>query len=132
MKILTLWAEATVKPLAVLLALIAILMIGTSDVLAYDDYAGGCDNCHGSFLADPYNPPFGRPTWGTGNSLHSVHQSMVSFDCDVCHTGNPGDNNVFLESSTGGTGGMARFGCVGCHGRDADDGNATTTGTLRD
>jgi len=118
LKILTLWAEATVKPPVVLLALIAILMIGASDVLAYDDYAGGCDNCHGGFLDSPYTSASDGANWG--DSLHNVHLSMVSSDCNVCHTGTPGDNDVFLESSTGGSGGMAAIGCVGCHGRDED------------
>ena len=126
MKILTLWAEATVKPAVVLLAMIAILMVGTSDVFAYDDYAGGCDNCHGGFLDSPYTSASDGANWG--ESLHNGHQSMVSSDCNVCHTGTPGATGVLLESSTGGSG-MAAIGCVGCHGRDEDDGNATTTGT---
>jgi len=54
----------------------------------------------------------------------------VTSDFNVCHEGTPGDEGgpVFLESSNGGSG-MAALGCVGCHGRDEDDGNATSTGT---
>ena len=126
MKLSSLWAEAYVKPPFVLIATIAIL-IWASDALAYDDYAGGCDNCHLGFLNSPYTSLSDQSNWG--DSLHNVHQSMVSDDCNVCHTGNPGDTNVFLESSTGGNGGMAPLGCVGCHGRDEDNGNATSTGT---
>ena len=130
MKLLSLWAEATVKPSFVLLALI--LMVWASDVLAYENYSGGsgkgnCFSCHGDFTADSYNPPFGRPTWGTGNSLHSVHQSMVSDDCDTCHTGVTGEEAppVFLDSSNGGDG-LELISCVGCHGRDQDRGNDGT------
>ena len=122
MKILTLWAEATVKPSFVLLALITILMIWASDVLAYQAYAGNgndCEGCHGGFTENPYSPPSGGTDWA--GSLHSVHQSMVSFDCDTCHTGVTGQEAppVFLESSNGGAG-LATIGCVGCHGRDED------------
>ncbi|MDX2427329.1 MAG: hypothetical protein QNK22_01435 [Xanthomonadales bacterium] len=124
MKILTLWAETTVKAPIVLLAIIAILMIGASDVLAYEDYSG-CAGCHGSFLADPYNSPKGGPSWP--DSLHNVHRGdMLGFDCDACHQADT-DDPVLLESSVGGNG-LAPISCVGCHGRDQDMGQATLTG----
>lgn len=124
MKILTLWAEATVKLPVVLLAIIAILMIGASDVLAFEDYSG-CEGCHGGFLTDPYDPPSGGANWG--DSLHAIHRAdMLSFECDACHGAE--DTPVLLETSLGG-GGLAPISCVGCHGRDEDDGNATTSGT---
>lgn len=129
MKLPSLWAEATVKPSFVLLALIAILMIWASDVLAWEEFADGCDNCHGSFTANPYDPPSGGANWS--NSLHNIHQGMVSNDCNTCHTdtGNPGDPQppVFTESSTGGAG-LATISCVGCHGRDQDMGQTTASG----
>ena len=125
MKLPSLWAEATVKTPFVLLVMIATSMIWASDVLAYEDYAGGCDNCHGDFTDDPYSPPSGGTNWP--DSLHNIHQDMVSNECNTCHT-TGGRKPVLLESSNGGNG-LAPISCVGCHGRDADDGNATATGT---
>jgi len=128
MKLLSLWAEANVKTPLVSLVTIVVLMIGASDALAYADYASGCDNCHGGFEDNPYSPPSGGTDWG--DSLHIVHRSdMLGNDCDTCHTGTGGTRSpVFLESSNGGNG-LAAISCVGCHGRDEDNGNATATGT---
>jgi len=126
MKRLSYWAEAHVAPLFLLLVTITVLMIGASDVFAYDDYAGGCDNCHGGFTESSYTSLVDGGEWSGG--LHNTHRNdMLSGDCDVCHTGNSFDP-VFLESSNGGNG-LSAISCVGCHGRDEDDGNATSTGT---
>ena len=126
MKRLSYWAEAYVSPLFLLLITITVLMIGASDVFAYDDYAGGCDNCHGGFTEGSYTSLVDGGEWTGG--LHNVHRNgMLGGDCDTCHTGNSFDP-VFLESSNGGSG-LSPISCVGCHGRDEDDGNATTTGT---
>ena len=125
MKLPSLWAEAYVKPSFVLIAMTAVL-IWASDALAYVDYADGCDSCHGNFTASPYTSLSDGSNWG--DSLHNVHRNdMLAGDCDVCHTGSF-NNPVLLESSDGGTG-LAAISCVGCHGRDEDDGNATSTGT---
>ena len=128
MKLSSLWAEAYVKPPFVLLATIAVLMIGASEARAYGDYAAGCDNCHGSFTNSPYTSLSDGSDWG--DSLHNVHRNdMLGGDCDTCHTGVTGNEGgpVSLESSNGGTG-LAAISCVGCHGRDEDNGNATATG----
>ena len=125
MKLSSLWAETYVKPSFLLIATIAIL-IWASDVLAYDDYAGGCDNCHGDFRDSPYISLSDGSDWG--DSLHNVHRNdMLGGDCSTCHAAN-GFSPVSLESSEGGSG-LAAISCVGCHGRDEDNGNATTTGT---
>ena len=128
MKLPSLWAEATVKPSFVLLALITILMIWASDVLAYEDYAGdagGCDGCHGDFDASPYTSLSDGSSWADG--LHDVHRyDMLGGDCNTCHS--TGGRNVTLNISSGGTE-LAPISCVGCHGRDEDNGNATSTGT---
>ena len=126
MKLPSLWAEATVKTPFVLLVMIATSMIWASDVLAYGDYASGCEGCHGAFSADPYDPPSGGANWT--DSLHIIHRdNMLGGDCDTCHT-TGGRTPVLLDSSNGGDG-LAAISCVGCHGRDEDNGNATTTGT---
>jgi hypothetical protein len=126
MQRLSLQAKAYVMPLCGLLVTVAVLMTWTSDVLAYEDYAGGCDTCHGGFTTNPYSPPSGGTNWT--DSLHIIHRAdMLGGDCDTCHTSG-GRTPVFLESSNGGNG-LAAISCVGCHGRDEDDGNATTTGT---
>lgn len=120
MKLLPLWAEATVKSPLVLLATIGVLMIGASDVLAYEDYAGGCDTCHGGFRDSPYTSLSDGANWG--DDLHDVHRNdMLGRDCDTCHSGSS-FSPVLLDSSTGGSG-LAAISCVGCHGRDADMGN---------
>ncbi len=125
MKLQPLWAEAYAKPLFVLLATIAIL-IWASGALAYEDYAAGCDNCHGGFTDSPYISLSDGSNWG--DSLHNIHRNdMLNSDCDVCHTGSS-RTPVLLESSNGGTG-LAAISCVGCHGRDEDNGNATLNGT---
>ena len=126
MKLSSLWAETYVKPSFLLIATIAIL-IWASDVLAYDDYAGGCDNCHGDFRADPYAGPPGGTGWPTG-SLHNIHRNdMLNGDCDTCHTAS--FSPVFLDDSNGGTG-LSSISCVGCHGRDSDGGNDGLSGGL--
>ena len=125
MKLSSLWAETYVKPSFLLIATIAIL-IWASDVLAYDDYAGGCDNCHGDFRDSPYISLSDGSDWG--DSLHNVHRNdMLGGDCETCHAAS-GFSPVSLESSEGGSG-LAAISCVGCHGRDEDNGNATTNGT---
>lgn len=125
MKLPSFRAEATMKPLFALLVTIAISMIWAADVLAYEEYADGCDNCHNGFEDNPYVPPSGGTNWT--NSLHEIHRNdMLGGDCDTCHTGDSDSRTpVFLESSNGGAG-LAPIGCVGCHGRDQDAGNATT------
>ena len=125
MKILTLWAEKTVKPAFVLLAMISILMIWASDVLANSDYSG-CVGCHGDFRDNPYLGPPGGTGWPTG-SLHNIHRNNmlstdVNDDCDVCHRSGTTDAPVLLGSSAGGDG-LSAISCVGCHGRDEDMGN---------
>jgi hypothetical protein len=124
MKLPSLRAEATMKPPFVLLVMIAISMIWASDVLAYNDYAG-CEVCHGDFRDSPYTSLSDGSSWPDG--LHDTHRNdMLGRDCDTCHAG--GFSPVSLELSTGGAG-LSAISCVGCHGRDEDDGNATTTGT---
>ncbi len=124
MKLSSVCMEAYTKPPFVLIAAIAIL-IWASDTLAYVDYSDGCDNCHGSFTENPYTSLSDGSTWSS--SLHNVHRNdMLDGDCDVCHTGST-SNPVLLESSDGGSG-LAAISCVGCHGRDEDDGNVTSTG----
>jgi len=127
MKLPSLWAEVTVKPPFVLFAMIAILMIWASDVLAYEDYASGCDVCHGGFRDSPYTSPSDGANWG--DDLHDVHRNdMLNRDCDTCHTSG-GFSPVLLDSSAGGNG-LASISCVGCHGRDQDAGNDSISGGL--
>ena len=127
MKLPSSWAAAYVTPLFVLLVTITVLMIGASDALAYEDYASGCQNCHGDFRADPYISLSDGANWG--DSLHDVHRNvMLGGDCNTCHAATGGFSPVLLESSGGGNG-LEAISCVGCHGRDEDIGNATTTGT---
>ena len=133
MKILTLWAEATVKLPVVLLAMIAILMTGASTAWAYGSYStsldrnsGNCASCHGNFRTSPYISLSDGSNWG--DDLHDVHRfDMLDGDCSTCHAAS-GRYPVSLESSEGGSG-LAPISCVGCHGRDEDNGNATTTGS---
>jgi hypothetical protein len=98
----------------ILFSLLVLLVIGTWNVMAYDEYAPGCEGCHGEFTADNYVSFADGQAWGT--SLHDGHQTIVSNDCDVCHTSG-GRTPVLLGSSNGGDGLLA-ISCLGCHGRD--------------
>jgi len=132
MKILTLWAEATVKPAFVLLAMIAILMTGTSAAWAYETYStsadrnsGNCADCHGNFRTSPYISASDGANWG--DDLHDVHRNdMLDGDCSTCHAAS-GRYPVSLESSAGGSG-LSPISCVGCHGREQDIGNDSGRG----
>ncbi len=83
---------------------------------AYDDYLG-CQACHGDFRASPYISLTDGQVMSGG--LHGIHrQTMLNFDCDVCHSSS-GRSPVYLNSSVGGIG-FPPIGCVGCHGRAED------------
>ncbi|MDH5491833.1 MAG: putative metal-binding motif-containing protein [Myxococcales bacterium] len=85
---------------------------------AYDEYAAGCDSCHGDFRASPYVSLADGSDWG--DSLHNGHRrTMLASDCDACHVAS-GRTPVFLNSSAGGMG-LAALSCAGCHGRVEDD-----------
>lgn len=110
-----------------------LLAVWVSTASAYETYASGgispnrngnCAECHGDFLASPYTSAADGASWG--DDLHDVHRlTMLSGDCDACHTG-PDRLPVFLGSSDGGTG-FSPIGCLGCHGRV--EGGDTVTGT---
>ena len=110
-------ATAHVTPVFVLLVTIAVLMIGASEGLAYEDYSG-CESCHGGFRDSPYISLSDGANWG--DDLHDVHRrTMLNSDCNTCH--GPSRSPVPLDSSNGGTG-LAPISCVGCHGREEDIG----------
>jgi hypothetical protein len=107
-------------------SLFSALLIGAGTAQAYSTYSqNNCDRCHGDFLYDPYVSLSDGQSWE--DSLHSVHQSMVSFDCATCHTGGRGGGNVLIRTSDGGTG-LDPIGCVGCHGRAEDDASSPPNG----
>jgi hypothetical protein len=99
--------------------LFLLLSIGTWKVMAYSEYAQGCDNCHGDFRANSYVSNVDGQAWGT--SLHDGHRvTFLSGDCDTCHGVGP-RSPVILKASAGGNG-LAPIGCLGCHGRDEGSG----------
>jgi hypothetical protein len=107
-------------------SLFSALLIGAGTAQAYWTYSqNNCDRCHGDFLDDPYVSLSDGQSWE--DSLHSVHQSMVSFDCATCHTGGRGGGSVLIRTSDGGTG-LDPIGCVGCHGRAEDDASSPSNG----
>ena len=107
------------------LGTMALLGLGASEVAAYEQYAQGCDNCHGGFRANNYVSNADGQAWGS--SLHDGHQNWVNGNCSTCHTA-PGKSPVFLNSSDGGDG-LAPIACIGCHGRD--EGSGVTAAGLR-
>jgi len=112
--------------LVFIVSLFSALLIGAGKAQAYSTYSqNNCDQCHGDFLDDPYVSLSDGQSWE--DSLHSVHQSMVSFDCATCHTGGRGGGNVLIRTSDGGTG-LDPIGCVGCHGRAEDDASSPSNG----
>jgi hypothetical protein len=108
--------------------------------------ADDCSQCHGSFLASPYQSCNG----GSNNAakctaasecpggtceawsgpLHNVHRNnmlgVVAPDtpdpgrCNICHIGSS-KTPVFINESNGTTG-YDPISCIGCHGRAADRG----------
>lgn len=107
------------KPVLATLSLVTTLVVfcAWSGVAhAYDEWADGCDNCHGDYRDDPYVPAGGGANWP--DSLHNVHRDagFMNSDCDLCHT-TGGRTPVFLGSSDG-TGANTGVGCVGCHTED--------------
>jgi hypothetical protein len=107
------------------LATMALLGMGASEVAAYRQYSQGCHNCHGGFRTDNYVSNADNQAWGS--SLHDGHQKWVNGDCSTCHT-SPGRSPVTLSSSDGGDG-LAPIACLGCHGRD--EGSRVTATGLR-
>jgi len=94
------------KTLAVtLIAVLAMIILGTSGVSAYPQYsqdgdATYCRACHGDFRASPYFSLNDGANWG--DDAHDVHHSdMLSGDCDTCHSGGP-FFPVILNASDGG------------------------------
>jgi len=110
-------------PALAALALIALAVsaIGGSSwstAFAWEQYStngtDNCASCHGGFRDASYVSNSDGVAWGT--SLHNGHRSsMLSSDCDVCHSAS-GTFPVRLASSAGGTG-FAAISCNGCHGR---------------
>jgi hypothetical protein len=121
----------------------------TTDVGGCEEAFGNCKTCHGHFratdadnsrpmLRDEYISPADGKRWREIYTevtetepvlevgLHDVHRHIMvdklsRSRCDVCHTRPPGFYPVFIESSTSGD--WPQLGCMGCHGRDEDEGN---------
>jgi cysteine-rich repeat protein len=95
---------------------------------AYQTYsqngdATNCGMCHGDFRDSPYVSLSDGQNWG--NDLHDIHRNtMLNGDCDTCHSG--GEFPVDLDSSDGGDG-LEAISCVGCHGRNEDIGNDSSS-----
>jgi len=79
---------------------------------AYDDYSGGCDNCHGDFNSGVYESNHDGESWGT--DLMDKHGDWVT--CAGCHQSDF-SADVLLNQSNDATFSKS---CVGCHGRDED------------
>lgn len=76
---------------------------------AFDRWQSGCNSCH-DFLGTASQKP--GNVWP--NSIHETHQSMVSGECNVCHS-NGDQKNPYLRTSDG-TAVFAPISCQGCHG----------------
>ena len=104
---------------------IAASAVWAPGVDAYDRYsvnrdATNCRACHGDFRSSPYTSKVDGQSWG--DDLHDVHRNtMLSGDCDTCHSGSS-RFPVMLNSSSGGSG-LAAISCMGCHGRNEDSGH---------
>jgi hypothetical protein len=97
---------------------------------AFDNYAGGCDACHGSFPSGPTpyvsqhdGVAWKNPSTNANLNLHDGHRYYMlgsatfggsnTTACYVCHASS-GRTPVVLNSSTGITG-FSPIGCTGCH-----------------
>ncbi|MHC4745500.1 MAG: hypothetical protein ACYS8Z_26600 [Planctomycetota bacterium] len=105
---------------ASIMFLVALLLLGQA--IAYENYhdpklndQGYCSSCHPGF------------TGGFGDTLHSLHtggSDPMTFNCNLCHSGQGHDNPSTVWSAGDHSDGL---GCAGCHGRDY--GETTTLGT---
>ena len=118
------------KKLTTCLTLVALLTLAilVSSAGAYDNYAGGCDGCHGAFPGTaPYvsnhdGVAWKNPTTGANLNLHDGHRSYMlgnasfsnSGTCNICHSGTS-KTPVYLNSSNGGVAGFPAISCTGCH-----------------
>jgi hypothetical protein len=99
-------------------------LAAASSSLAYDRWsengdATNCRSCHGNFRATSYVSLVDGQLWG---NLHNIHRNtMLSGDCEACHGSS--DFPVMISSSLGGQG-LTSIGCMGCHGREGDNGAA--------
>jgi hypothetical protein len=122
MKPFSMRAMTQAWPLVPLFATIAMLVSSRSGT-AYIQYSENgdltnCASCHGDFRAASYISEVDGQNWG---NLHNLHRTtMLSGDCDACHSGAE-TFPVILDLSNGGTGGLAPISCVGCHGRAEDN-----------
>lgn len=83
-----------------------------------------CRGCHGDFRSAAYTSRKDGENWG---DLHNLHRlTMLSGDCNTCHTGTSATRfPVFMRSSNGGAD-LAPISCLGCHGRAEDAGHDGT------
>ncbi|MFC1827163.1 DUF4215 domain-containing protein, partial [Thermodesulfobacteriota bacterium] len=81
-------------------------------VEAYNNFSGGCNNCHGKFREGIYTSRTSQDPVSWGTNLHSGHQGFAG--CTACHQ-QIGDNPLL-----GGPSGDSFDSCMGCHGRDED------------
>ena len=101
----------------------AALCASVTTAHAYDRYsvnrdATNCRACHGDFRASSYFSAADNADWNV--NLHDLHRTtMVSSDCDTCHSAGP-RFPVLTSSSVGGDG-LTAIACIGCHGRAEDD-----------
>jgi len=99
-----------------LIAVLAILVLGTINVSAYDSWTGGtgpgCDDCHGAFNAPAtdYTSLHDGTVWG--QNLMYGHYNGMNLGCLDCHT-TGGESNFKLNTAS-------FYSCVDCHGRDKD------------
>jgi MYXO-CTERM domain-containing protein len=124
----TFWRIAMKRSLVICAGSLLFIAVRAGDAHAYDQYsanrdATNCRTCHGDFRAATYTSPKDNQAWG---NLHDLHRTqMLSGDCSTCH--GTSFFPVMLASSSGGSG-LAALGCVGCHGRAADNTTANPNG----
>ena len=94
----------------ILIALfVAAFAVGMAQAWETYGETDSCVTCHGDFRANPYVSLSDGQTWS--DSLHEVHQTIVTSECDVCHSAG-GRSPVFTGSSRGGFG-LSPISCVG-------------------
>jgi len=91
---------------------LVLALIGNNTAQAYETYDAGCNatGCHGNFPSS--TSPKG--TQFPGNNNHNMHRNTMATECELCHTGTPGDGPVYIGSSDG-VGAVTGLGCSGCH-----------------
>ena len=92
--------------------------------LAYETNAN-CNNCHGDFKEDSYTSLKDGTAWN--DNLMDGHESFIDGNANACDSCHSGEEKIPVNMSFSDAAAKPQ-GCVGCHGREADETGVCTFG----